>query len=176
MRPRSRKITVMAAAVCLLHLQLLVSQKTMWNLMFLRERLMESFVQEGESLLFLTAVLLRIRRQRQGNLRNARRRAWAWPRPQNWFNALLTTHQLDVLWKPHFQMERDTFEELCWLLCDDLMKKETRMRKPVSLKKRIAVGLWRLSTGNSYWSWITIWSWEIYGEVDMPRIRRSSLS
>ena len=55
----------MAAAVCLLHLQLLVSQITMRNLMFLRERLMESFVQEGESLLFLTTVLLRIR-QRQG--------------------------------------------------------------------------------------------------------------
>ena len=110
---------------------------------------MESFVQEGESLLFLTAVLSRIR-QRQRNLRNARRRAWVWPRPQNWFNALLTTHQLDVLWKPHFRMERDTFEELCRLLRDDLMKQETRMRKPVSLEKRIAVGLWRLSTGNSY--------------------------
>ena len=47
-------------------------------------------------------------------------------------------------------MERDTFEELCRLLPDDVMKQETRMQKPVSLEKRIAVGLWRLSTGNSY--------------------------
>ena len=142
----------MAAAVCLLHFQLLVSQITMWNLMFLRERLTESFVQEGVSLLFLTAVLSRIR-QRQRNLRNAQTRAWLWPTPQNWFNALLTTHQLDVLWKPHFWMEHDTFEELWRLLHDDLMKQETRMRKPLSLEKCIAVGLWRLSTGNSYRSY-----------------------
>ena len=47
----------MAAAVYLLHFQLLVSQITMRNLMFLHERLMESFVQEGARLLFVTAFI-----------------------------------------------------------------------------------------------------------------------
>ena len=47
-------------------------------------------------------------------------------------------------------MERETFEELSRIIRGDLVKQETRMRKPVSLEKRIALGLWRLSTGNSY--------------------------
>lgn len=47
-------------------------------------------------------------------------------------------------------MELETFEELCRVLRGDLIKQEMRMRKPVSIEKRVAVGLWRLSTGNSY--------------------------
>ena len=53
MRPRSRKIAVIATVVCLLNLQRLISQITLQNLIFLRER-MEDFVQESEILLFLT--------------------------------------------------------------------------------------------------------------------------
>lgn len=63
---------------------------------------------------------------------------------------LAKTAELDILWKPNFGMERETFEELSRIFRGDLMKQETRMRKPVSLEKRIAVGLWRLSTVNSY--------------------------
>ena len=66
MRPRSRKIAVIVTVVCLLNLQRLISQITLQNLMFLRERMMEDFVQESESLLFLTALLLSVHR-RQGN-------------------------------------------------------------------------------------------------------------
>ena len=60
MRPRSRKIAVIATVVCLLNLQRLISQITLQNLMFLRERMMEDFVQESESLLFLTDLLLSV--------------------------------------------------------------------------------------------------------------------
>lgn len=49
-------------------------------------------------------------------------------------------------------MKREPFEELCHIIRNDLMKQETRMEKPVSVEKRVAVGLWRLSTGNSYQS------------------------
>lgn len=49
-------------------------------------------------------------------------------------------------------MKLETFEELCHILRNDLMKRETRMEKPVSVEKRVVVGLWRLSTGNSYQS------------------------
>lgn len=121
------------------------------NLMYLRERIVEDFVQESESQLFLTAVLLSVLCRRH-NFRLIGRRAWAWPRPQNWFDVMLASPRLNTLWKPNFRMECETFEELCWILRGDLMKQETRMRKPVSSEKRVAVGLWRLSTGNSYWS------------------------
>jgi len=39
-------------------------------------------------------------RQRNG------RRAWAWPRPQNWFKVLLANRDMDSLWKTpavHFE-------------------------------------------------------------------------
>jgi len=72
MRPRSRKIAVIATVVCLFNLQRLISQITLQNLMFLRERMMEDFVQESESLVFLTAVLLSVHRRR-GNFRHIRR-------------------------------------------------------------------------------------------------------
>ena len=76
MRSRSRKITVIETVVCLFNLQRLISQITLHNLMFLRERMMEDFVQESESLLFLTTVLLSVH-QRRGNFRHIRRGAWA---------------------------------------------------------------------------------------------------
>ena len=116
--------------------------------MILGERIVEDFVQESESLLFLSAVLLSVRRRR--GFRRIGRRAWAWPRPQNWFDVTLASPRLNILWKPNFRMERETFEELCRIIRGDLMKRETRMRKPVSVEKRVAVGVWRLSTGNSY--------------------------
>ena len=149
MRPRSRNIAIIATVVCLLNLQRLTNQITLQNLMYLRERIEEDFVQESESLLFLTAVLLSVLRRRR-NFRRIGRRAWAWPRPQNWFDVMLASPRLNTLWKPNFRMERETFEELCRILRGDLMKQETRMRKPVSVEKRVDVGLWRLSTGNSY--------------------------
>ena len=147
MRPRSRKIAVIATVVCLLNLQRLISQITLQNLMFLRERMMEDFVQESESLLFLTALLLSVHRRR-GNFQHIRRRAWAWPRPLNWFDVMLASPRLNVLWKPNFRMERKTFDELCRILRGDLTRQETRLRKPVSVEKRVAVGVWRLSTSH----------------------------
>ena len=45
-------------------------------------------------------------------------------------------------------MESEKFEELSRILRGDLVKQETRMRRPLSLEK--GIGLWRLSTGNSY--------------------------
>ena len=151
MRPGSRKIAVVATVVCLLNLQRLISQTTLQNLMFLRERMMEDFVQESESLLFLTALLLSVHRRR-GNFRHMRKRAWAWSRPQNWFDVMLASSRLNVLWKPNFRMELEMFDELCGILCGDLTRQETRSIKPVSVEKRLAVGVWRLSTGNSYGS------------------------
>ena len=63
---------------------------------------------------------------------------------------MLASPRTNVLWKPNFRMERETFVELCRILRGDLMRQATRLRKPVSVEKRVAVGVWRLSTGNSY--------------------------
>ena len=79
-----------------------------------------------------------------------RRRAWAWPRPQNWFRVLLANRDMDSLWKVHFRVTRSTFNALCDLVRGDLQKQHTRMRSPVSVEERVAAGLWRLATGDSF--------------------------
>ena len=62
-----------------------------------------------------------------------RRRAWAWPRPQNWFRVLLANRDMDTLWKIHFRATRPTFNALCDLVRGDLQKQHTRMRSPVKV-------------------------------------------
>ena len=90
-----------------------------------------------------------VRDQRAFRQRN-RRRAWAWPRPQNWFRVLLANRDMDTLWKIHFRVTRPTFNALCDLLRGDLQKQHTRMRSPVSVEEIVAVALWRLATGDSF--------------------------
>ena len=53
------------------------------------------------------------RRQR---LRCRARRAWVWPRPQNYFEELLLNHEIDHQWKEHFRVTRDTFRFICQIL------------------------------------------------------------
>ena len=87
--------------------------------------------------------------QRAFRQRN-RRRAWAWPRPQNWFRVLLANRDMGTLWKVHFRVTRSTFNALCDLVRGDLQKQHTRMRSPVSVDERVTIGLWRLATGDSF--------------------------
>lgn len=145
MRLRGPKIAIISAVVFLLNLQKIVSEITLRNPMFLREIMIDDFSYECENLLFLTCLPMTTRR-RQGW--PTRRRTWVWPRPQNWFDTLLASRQLDIPQKPNCRMESEKFEELSRILRGDVVKQETRMRKPVSLEKRI--GLQRVSTGKSY--------------------------
>ena len=95
-------------------------------------------------------LLLKILAQiKQQNVQR-RRRAWVWPRPQNWFKNLLASPALDFLWKEHFRVTRETFEFLCDLVRVKLQKQQTRFRVPVSVEERVGLALWRLATGNSY--------------------------
>ena len=79
-------------------------------------------------------------RQRNG------RRAWAWPRAQNWFKVLLANRDMDTLWKMHFRVTRPTFNGLCDLVRGDLQNQHTRMRSPVSVEETVVLALWRLAT------------------------------
>ena len=75
---------------------------------------------------------------------------WAWPRPQNWINVLLVSPGMESLWKPNFQMSRQIYDELFNVFRVDLIKQDTRVRRTVSVAKRMVVGLWRLATGDMY--------------------------
>ncbi|CAH3155950.1 unnamed protein product [Porites lobata] len=95
-------------------------------------------------------LMLLLRQQRLLQNDHQRRRAWVWPRPQNWFRVLLRDHSLDVLWKEHFRVTRPTFEYICNLVRPDLQKQQTRMRTPISVEERVGLALWRIATGNSF--------------------------
>ena len=75
-----------------------------------------------------------------------RRRAWVWPHLKN----LLASPALNVLWREHFRVTRETFEYLCDLVRANLQKQDTRFGVPVSVEERVGLALWRLATGNSY--------------------------
>ena len=89
--------------------------------------------------------------QRAFRQRN-RRRAWASPRPQNWFRVLLANRDMDTLWKVHFRVTRPTFNALCDLVRGDLQKQHRRMRSPVSVEERVQCrcAVERLATGDSF--------------------------
>ena len=75
--------------------------------------------------------------QRAFRTRN-HRRAWARPRPQNWFRVLSAYRDMDTLWKVHFRVSRPTFNALCDLVRGDLQKQHTRMRSPFGVEERVA--------------------------------------
>ena len=69
---------------------------------------------------------------------------------QWWFQELLRNRNLDCLWKSHFRITRNTFDELSWLLGDQIRKNNANMRDAVPVETRVAVGLWRLANGDGY--------------------------
>ena len=71
-------------------------------------------------------MLLKILAQIKQQDVHRRRRAWVWPRRQNWFKNLLASPALDFLWKEHFRVTRETFEFLCDLVRVKLQKQQTR--------------------------------------------------
>ena len=52
------------------------------------------------------AILTFFSQVNQQNEQRRGRRAWLWPRPQNWFHSLLTSRDLNFLWKEHFRVTR----------------------------------------------------------------------
>ena len=57
------------------------------------------------------------------------RRAWVFPRPQNWFQVLLNNRALDHWWKENFRVSRATFEFICRLVGPAIARRNTRMRE-----------------------------------------------
>ena len=93
------------------------------------------------------AVMLSI--QQQNNINHCKRKTmWVYPRPQFWFEQLFVKHYQNHLCWDHFRVSRDTFEYICGLVGPQLIC------QAITVEKRVAVGLWRLATGNSY---RTVW-------------------
>ena len=59
-------------------------------------------------------------------------------------------HIFSEFWYKEFRMQPDTFEYIVNLVRPNIEKQNTVFRRAISIEKRIAVAIWRLSTGNSY--------------------------
>ena len=71
---------------------------------------------------------------------------------QLWFETLWDTREEDVtkeLWKKESRMSIETFQYLLDLIDVNLQRFNTRFRKAIKVEKRLAIVIWRLSTGNS---------------------------
>ena len=87
-----------------------------WLLFFLLQRQGAMLLHQAYHFLVVEEEFrMRRRNQRRINLmlfrqmsQNAprRRRAWGWPRPQNWLRSLLANPALNFLWKEHFRVTR----------------------------------------------------------------------
>ena len=78
--------------------------------------------------------------------------AWAFERPQFWFEHMVLSHYENNMWQEHFRISRQTFRFVCDLVRPHLGRQDTNMRRAIPVEKGVAVALWRLATGNSYWS------------------------
>ena len=113
-----------------------------------RKRRCRRFLQQ----ILLSQELLLVPRIEQRTLywRRRPRRIWKKPRSTNWWkNIVLNTFTCQDLLE-NFRMRKDTFMYLCNQLRCALNKSDTRMRRAISVEKRVAVALWRLATNVEY--------------------------
>ena len=84
---------------------------------------------------------------------NSHRKIWAIERSEFWFSNLFRTiddPENAEEWRRHFRLNASSFKSLVELVRPRLEKRDTQFRKAICIEKRVAIGLWRLTTGNSY--------------------------
>ena len=78
---------------------------------------------------------------------------WQLKRQKLWFDKMwqkMSNNSYQKYWKTDFRMTGKTFEKLVNLVSPNLSKEDTKFRKSIPVQKRVAIALWRLSTGNSF--------------------------
>ena len=67
-----------------------------------------------------------------------------------WWNVIVLGTFTARDWLENFRMSKDTFTYLCAQLSPALHRSNTVMRKPLSVKQRVAITLWCLATPAEY--------------------------
>lgn len=81
------------------------------------------------------------------------RRYWAQNYEQNWFETMYQNRDNPIFkefWYKEFRILPETFDYIITLVRQGMEKNDTVFRQAVAVEKRVAVALWRLSTGNPY--------------------------
>ena len=83
------------------------------------------------------------------------RRIWQLERQERWFETMCEHRENNgyrIYWKANFRMSGESFQQLARLVSPALIKRDTQFRRAIAVEKRVAIGIWRLSTGNSFTS------------------------
>ena len=80
---------------------------------------------------------------------NIRRRCsvWVYQIEELWFDSMLTDQNFEQHWRSDFRMSRDTFQDIVRVVQPALKKRDTQFRRAISIEKRVAIALWKYSTG-----------------------------
>ena len=81
------------------------------------------------------------------------RRYWMMEYNQAWFEKMWDNRNDEIfleLWSKEFRVRPQTFEFIVNLVVGSMGKRNTNFRNAIQIQKRVAVAIWRLSTGNSY--------------------------
>ena len=70
-------------------------------------------------------------------------------RSSDWWKRIVPQFTSDE-WRENFRVSPETFGYICRELQPYLLKQDTHIRKAVSVKRRVAITLWRLSTNDEY--------------------------
>eukprot|EP00794_Sanderia_malayensis_P013379 gene13378-14751_t len=85
-----------------------------------------------------------------GKPRSVNRTIWCKPKSENWWDVIVERSFNDTDWTNNFRMSKTTFDYLCSELHPFLHKEDTQFRQAISVRKRVAVALWRLATNSDY--------------------------
>ena len=75
---------------------------------------------------------------------------WAYQREELWFDSTLNDQNFEQYWRSDFRMSQDTLRDIVRVVQSVLKKRDTQFRRAIPIEKRVAIALWRLSTGNSF--------------------------
>ena len=85
-------------------------------------------------------------------LRNQARERRFWIEPSRgktqFWEETVSQWKDDTLWLENFRLSKESFLFICRKLNDTLKRKDTRFRKSITVKKRLAICFWHLATGD----------------------------
>ena len=78
------------------------------------------------------------------------RRVWSYERSAHWWDHIALETFTEGDWLDNFRVSQATFLYICEKLKLEISKRDTRFRKAISVKRRVAITLWVLATTVEY--------------------------